>query len=193
MTILYSHYGTPDVEIEIDSVVASYLSLRVTFSDEMLNDSELTSYGNYSVTVTEPNLAFDFDILSVTPENVTYPTYVDLEITDCTNGREYTLVIEPDKVQTKTGIYLSSGVNTKEFNAVSELPDVLSVEPVSSTSVRVIFSKKMSKNTSLLTQSNYSFTNNLRVISVEQENLYSVLLTTSAQTPGEIYNLTVTG
>lgn len=191
MTIVYSHYGIPTISELISSIIPSYLSLKVIFTKPMTNDSELINPENYYITVSDPTTAFDFEIISVTPESVANPNYIILETTDCTHDKEYTFVIVPDKIKTSTEEYITAGLNTIAFNGVSELPNILSVIPITSSSVRITFSKKMAKNSSLLDNSSYAFTGGLKVLSVEQENPYSVLLTTSVQTSGEIYNLTV--
>jgi hypothetical protein len=110
---------------------------------------------------------------------------------DCTHGQEYTLTITPDKLEKLAGGYITVGDNTVTYNGVSVLPSVLSVQSVSSTSMRVIFSKSMSINDDLKSPSKYTFTDNLKTLTVKVESHSSVLLTTTPQIAGHIYDLTV--
>lgn len=206
ITELYSYYGAvpttsvritlvgyipSTASISIDSVIPGYLSLRVIFSDPMLADAELLNPDNYTIDVTNPSDDIDFECLSVQAEDTTYPSYVDLVMTDCKHGGNYEVVVPPDTMQTQTGGFITAGNNTKTFVGVSELPNVLSCYSVSSTSMRVVFSKTMSVNDDLDNPTRYTFTNNLRVLSVQVETPSSVLLTTSEQVQSYMYDLTV--
>lgn len=191
MTSYYSYYGQPSPGLTISSVVHTYLNLQVFFSSAMKNDVELRTPSNYQITVTDPTTAYDFGALEVTPEEgVTYPTYVNLTVTDCTAGKEYTLVITPDKLQGEDDDYIS-GSNSISFTGVTESPDVLAAESISLTEIKVTFSKTMSVNEELKDKSNYALNNDLKVLNVIVESNSSVILTTTAQTPGELYELTV--
>jgi hypothetical protein len=181
-----------DVGPQILSVVHTYLNLRVNFNIPMLDDAELRDPSNYDITVTDPTTAYDFEATLVTPESgVTNPTYVDLTMTDCTGGKEYTLVITPDKLQSSTAQLLESGGNTAVFTGVTEDPDVLTAESVSLTQIRVTFSKTMAVNEEFKNPSNYSLTGGLQVRAVDVESESTVLLTTTEQTPGQLYDITV--
>jgi len=192
-TFLYGElfYGQTS-KFTITTVVHTYLNLRVNFNEAAIDNAELRDISNYNIIVTSPSIDYDFEVLAVTPEAVTNPTYVDLMVTDCTHGGDYQLVITPDKIQNVSTAYMESGYNTKLFTGVSELPDVLTAHAVSSTSVRVTFSKTMAVNDEYLDPSNYSFTGGLVVKSVEAESESVVLLTTTEQEIGQIYDLTVT-
>jgi hypothetical protein len=177
---------------EIDSVVHTYLNLRVNFNIPMIDDTELRDPSNYNITVTDPTTAYDFEALLVTPESgVTNPTYVDLTMTDCTGGKEYTLVITPDKLQSESLLLLEAGKNTAVFTGVTEDPDVLTAESISLTQIRVTFSKTMAVNEEFKNPSNYSLTGGLQVRAVDVESESTVLLTTTEQTPGQLYDITV--
>lgn len=202
---LYSYYGglvtttvkltlvgyIPVNTVRVDSVTPGYLSMRVTFSTAMLADAELLNPNNYTIDVTNPSDDIDFECLSVQPEDTTYPTYVDLVMTDCKNGGDYTLVVPADTFQTQAGDYIAAGSNSVTFVGVSELPNVLSCYSVSRTSMRVVFSKTMAVNDDLDNPSKYTFTNGLRVLAVQVETPSSVLLTTSEQVQSYMYDLTV--
>ena len=67
--------------------VLSPTSIRVTFPFAAKNNSALLQPGNYVIT---PSLA----VYSVTPENVTEPTYVDLTIDEQKTGTNYQVEVQ---------------------------------------------------------------------------------------------------
>lgn len=192
MTIIYSHYGVPEIPISIVNIIPTYLSLRVIFSDPVTNNAELNDISNYSIDVINPDQHYAFGLISITPEpNVIYPTYIDIEITDCSNNGVYELIIEPNSISNSEGELIQSGTNTFEYTGYSELPEVLSANSTSLTTMLVIFSKIMAKNQDLLDKSKYSLSGGLNVLNVEHNNETSVILTTTLQSPFQIYDLTV--
>lgn len=191
-TIRYEFYSPVEV-FRVLEVIPGYLTLRVVFSKPALLDSELLNPLNYTITVVDPTTAFDFETISVTPEpGEANPLYVDLEMTDCTHGKDYVFAAIPGKIQSYLNEYLLGAGCEKEFVGVSELPEAIFVEALSSTSVRVTFSKIMSQNVDITNPSHYVFTGGLSVLSVEQETQNSVILTTTEQTASSFYDLTVT-
>jgi len=176
----------------IDTVVPSYLGLKVNFSKGCKNDSELNAPNNYQITVSLPGSAFDFGTVSVIPEpDVTYPTYVDLEVTDCTHGEDYELVITPDKITAFDDELLTTGSNTKAFVGVSEMPEVLAAISLSLTKVKVIFTKYMEQTDRLYNPSNYMWTGGIRTLKVDKDTNASVILTVTDMSASQIYDLTV--
>lgn len=176
----------------IDTVVPTYLSMRVTFSKGCKNDAELNDPENYQMTVSTPGSAFDFGVLDVSPEpEVLYPTYVDLDVTDCTHGEDYTLVITPDKITAFDDELLTTGSNTKAFVGVSEMPEVLAVISLSLTQVKVVFTKEMEQSDRLYNPSNYMWTGGIRTLKVEPDTNSSVILTVTEMTASQLYDLTV--
>lgn len=174
----------------VTTVVHTYLNLRVDFGEAMKDDAELRDPSNYRIIVDDPTTAYDFEATLVTPEEgVSEPTYVDLTMTDCTGGKAYNLFIPNNTLKNAGDAYI--GEVTVPFTGVTEDPDVLSVESLSLTTMRVTFSKVMAINEELKDISNYTFTGGLNVLEVTLETNSSVILTTTEQTPAEIYDLTV--
>jgi len=192
MTFYYSHYGLPELAFSVISVESSYLGLRVVFSKGCKNDSELNDSNNYQIIVSLPYTTFDFGVISVTPEqDVTYPTYVDLEVTDCTHNAVYELVVIPNKITSFEDDILTSGGNTYEFNGVSEMPEVLAAIPLSLTQVKVVFTKEMEQSSELYDPTNYIWTGGVRTLKVEPDTNASVILTVTTMIGAQIYDLTV--
>ena len=192
----YEHYGEPPVGFSILRVEHSYLNLRVYFSLGAMNNAALINPDYYKINVSSPTTAFDFGAISVTPEpDVTYPSYVDVEMGDCTGGATYEIDIEKNVIESKDSTpsnpdYLIGG-NTMEFIGVTEDPEVLSVIPLSTTQVKVIFSKYMAQDDALFNQASYVWTNDVRTLKVEKDTNSSVILTVTEMTPSQIYDLTV--
>jgi hypothetical protein len=178
-------------DLYIASVTPAALSMRVTFSGPVVNDTELRNPSNYTFT---PSLSTNggIECISVTPQaRVDYPTYVDLEITDCTNSAEYTLAITAHRIQNQGGDFIESDGNTIIYNGVSNPPSILLAVSTSETTYRVVFSKMMAVNADLVNPSKYVFSDGLKCLSVAVENTSSVILTTTKQILGHVYSLTV--
>ena len=190
MSIVFNWYGG-NVPLGILSVVHTYLNLRVYFSAPVANNAALVDPDNYQINVGSPSQAYDFGAISVTPEDTLYPTYVDVEVTDCTGGEDYQLEITPGVIVSQDQKYLGAGYNTADFVGVTDDPVVLAAIPTSLSTVRVVFSKYMTQNPDLFEPSKYVWTGGLRTLRVEPETNSTVILTTSEQTPAGIYELTV--
>lgn len=176
----------------VDYVQASSLVIRVYFNEGVVNDSELRDVANYSIAPSSPEDSIGIDCISVTPDPLnTNPLYVDLEVTDCTNRAEYVVTIVPDRIQNSNGDFIGRDGNTATYNGVSESPSVLLAISTSETTYKVTFSKPMAQNADLVDPRNYIFSDNLRCTKVTVENYSTVILTTTKQTKGHIYTLTV--
>jgi len=193
VTIHFNWYA-PSRELGILSVVPSYLGLRIYFNDMMTDDVELRNKDNYSIVGSDSvptSEVHNSEVVGVVPEpDVNYPEYVDLECTDITHGREYTLTITPNKLLSWDARPLVSN-NTAEYNGVSVLPRVQTVRSISATLIEVIFTKEMSPTADILDVATYSFDKGLRVREVTIVAPGVVHLLTTRQTSSEIYTLTV--
>jgi len=192
----YEHYGQPDPGFVILRVEHTYLNLRVFFTKGCKVNAALLDPNNYQINVEFPTQAFDFGALLVTPEpGVTYPTYVDLTVTDCTGGMNYELeitqgVIESEESTQQDPEFLIGG-NKAEFVGVTEDPVVLAVIPLSLSQVKVVFSKYMAQLEPLFIPANYVWTGNVRTLKVEKDTNSSVVLTVTKMVASQIYDLTV--
>jgi hypothetical protein len=188
MTILYQYYGDPDKAILL--LVPSYLGLRVYFSEPVYNDAQLRDPDNYSIFPYEA-LAVTNEVVSVTPEKEVAPSYVDLDCTDLTHNKEYRLHITEGVIQDAAQTKYFEGGMIDNFIGVSVFPTVQSIRATSQYEMQVIFSKPMAITSDLLDPSRYFFNNGLSVRSVSSLSEGVVLLSTTKQTPSELYTLTV--
>lgn len=190
MTIIYQHFGEPDLGPGIDALIPFYLGIRVLFTDAMWNDTALIDIDNYSIIALQEDIvAIDIIDAEVEPD-VVCPTYINLILSDSTNNGLYQMDIVPNVIQTCLYEPIIANV-TAEFLGVTNIPEVLSVIATSRTTMRVVFTKVMALNEDLKNKLNYLFTDNLKVLKVEVDSMSSVILTTTPQIPAHIYELTV--
>jgi hypothetical protein len=188
MAIEYNHYGQPQYETSVASVIASYLGLRVIFNTTMTKDAALSEATYYTITNVTP-VAATCNVLSVTPEDVANPNYVDLEVSDLTDGATYLLTITQSVIKNSSDNFLIGG-NAIQYTGVSLAPVINSITTLSNTSIEVQFNKSM-RLSDISDPSKYSFDKGLSVLSVTVISSSVVRLTTTSQTPSEFYTLTV--
>lgn len=127
-------------------------AMRVDFSEPMSQDAELADPDNYTFAVTS-----GVGVLcnSATPEAGANPTYVDLVVTEMTNGAAYELTVEP-------GVTDQDGSSVEEvaaFAGIGLAPQLSSVVAQNSTTIRVTFDEPMDPNAGeLINVANYTIT-----------------------------------
>lgn len=196
--IYYSHYGDPPLGFTVESVSPSYLGLRVVFTAGAVRNSALTDPDTYQITADVPSSAFGVGVISVVPElDVTYPTYVDLVLSDCTHGADYTFqitasgILESEDSTPSEPEFMNANTTITDYVGVSESPVVLSVIPLSLTQVKVIFTKYMMQSSDLYLPANYVWTGDVRTLRVDEDTNSSVILTVTEMVASQIYDLTV--
>lgn len=172
------------------SAVGSYLGLRVTYDEAMTDNDALRDPSNYSISQVAASGVNSAEVLSVTPEDVVNPTYVDLDCSDVTDGSVYKVTIVSGVMRTAMNVLVIAGLDVN-FVGVSELPSVQSIKAISLYEMEVVFTKEISPTSDVEDESRYSFDNGLQVRSVTIIAPGIVRLSTSRQTPSELYTLTV--
>jgi len=188
----YIDSGSSAPALYVDSATGSYLSTRVTFSSAVVNDSELRNPLNYTIIPLEQSTSVGAECISVIPDSLNeYPEYVDLEVTDCTNDSDYAVVVTPNRIRNSNDDFIGNDGNTAIYVAVSLPPGILLSFSTSETTYKVVFTKPMAINADLSDPRNYQFNDGLRCTKVTVESQTVVILTTTKQTRGHIYNLTI--
>ena len=164
-------------------------SFRVTFSEEMLKDDNLSKKTNYTITPQTPGSAFLY-INSILPDNVLRPFFVDVNVSEMTDGADYK--VEVNNITDKDGNPIDVSLNKYTFVGLGGKPYVKRVEAVADNLVKVVFSERMKNNPDLRNPSKYAFNNGLIVIAVQSIEDDAVILLTSEQDPNLVYDLTVT-
>jgi hypothetical protein len=172
--------------------VNSSVDLRVTFSEPMTNDVELIDPSNYSFTTPD-----GVGILcnAVTPEGVAEPNYVDLVVTEMTEGAAYELFVNA----AITDLDGSSVEESADFIGQGTKPRISSAVPQNSTTVRINFNEPMDPNAGqLINAANYSITpsGGAAPVNVNEVSAFGptpswVDLLTSEMTDGGSYTCTV--
>ena len=189
--IVFNWYG-PESVFQILRVVGEYLGARVYFTQPCLDDANLRNPEYYSIVHADSYLVGFLDVYSVTPEDTEFPTYVDLECSDLTDGKIYELTITDGKLsnfdQSKT---IDAPNNVAEYEGVSIFPQMIDLQATSERTMLVTFNKDMSPTDPLFNPSAYTFTGGLIVYEVVRISPGVVELRTSKQTPSVLYELTV--
>lgn len=185
--------GQPSIGVGVASAVAlSSTKIRVTFDTQMLDDSALVDLDNYTITPT--GLGVSIYKISMEAETVTYPYYVDITVSEMTNGQNYEVEVETGITgpTDRYGGHVDALKYSETFSGVGIDPEIKYIEALSSTSVKVVFTEAMEDNTQIRDVTNYSFDNGLSVLEVTSVLTDSVFLKTSEQTSGLLYTLTIT-
>jgi hypothetical protein len=177
-----------EVQTKLTNVEAtSSTRLRLTFEKPM-NRSDLLEESYYFLTAVEAAVAIYLQ--SVVVPGDTYPTYVDLIVSEMTNGKTYNCEVST-AVRDRWGVHLSATFNDLDFSGVGEAPEIKSVKATAKNRVLVTFTEPMRDNADIRDPAKYSFDKGLGVQSVLNMESDQVELITDEQTPGEIYTLTV--
>ena len=168
--------------------VLSETLLRAHF-DKPMDRNDLLVLSYYTFSAVSPGAATLY-LQRATPPLDTYPTYVDLTISEMTDGKTYNLELSLS-MKDKWGNPISDSFNDKDFDGIGESPTVSQVIALSENRAQVVFSEVMRDNADLRDPAKYSFDKGLTVVSVLEVEGANVTLVTSDQTPNELYTLTV--
>ena len=169
----------------------SSTEIRVRFDQPMSNDSRLVDVSAYTAF---PNFGgAQVYVSAVEPENVVNPQYVDLTVNEMTDGQGYTVEVDtgPSAPVNRLGLSLNTGANFAVLTGVGVRPTILRVVPVAIDLVDIVFSEPMLDNAAIRNADKYSFDGGLSVLAVQSLISDTVRLVTSDQTPGALYNLTI--
>lgn len=172
----------------VTGLVPGVDSVRVNFSKDMYRGGNYTNPEIYTFVDVESG-AVDVAVESVTPG----VNYVILNVEGFTDGKTYKIHIPGNTIRSTVIEYLDwlAEVTTVNFTAQSDNPQIIGVTATSATEVIVTFSKPMVKNADIENPSNYAWTGGIVTLKAEYKTEYTVLLTTSEQTPGIAYDLQV--
>lgn len=172
--------------------VRTSTKLRVHFSEEMMLNSALTTPGNYSLTPITPGAAPLFISDIETPAGDNYPDYVDLIISEMTDGATYELVVSNAGPTDRALNTVDPAADTDQFVGVGVPPSVLQVIAVGPNRVDVVFNEPMADNADIRDPAKYQWDNGLSTVQVLDFDQETVQLVTGDQTEGLLYTLTIT-
>lgn len=146
--------GTPPA---LSSVVATTsTTIRVTFDGAVQNNASLSNVATYLVS---SDLGIPVTVSACLPQAVGSPTYVDLNVTEMTNGAAYVLRISPSAfILDVPGNVLDPNApsNRITFAGMGTLPDVGPVQVLGPKSIRITFNEGMKRDSALASPSNYT-------------------------------------
>lgn len=135
------------------AVATSSTAVRASFDSPMLDNVALSDLTNYSISPTASGSPVA--VTAVVPEAVAEPTYVDLTVTEMTDGEGYEVTAQT--IEDVQGEEIDPGPTA--FTGVGVAPRVGSAVAVNATKVRVIFDEPMDQNGSELADpTNYTIT-----------------------------------
>lgn len=181
--------GNPRVS---DATPRSHLKIRVTFNQPMTNDSRLVSPANYVIAAVADGVSVF--VTSVVPDPAsTFPSFVDLNVNEMTDGEGYQIQVNPGASSpvSQAGLPIIVGGSIVSFTGQGVNPTVVSVAGVDQNLVEIKFSENMLDNVPIRDPANYAFDGGLTVTAVLDVVGDTVRLVTSDQTPGLLYNLVI--
>lgn len=165
----------------VTAVTGGILEVRITFNAAPVLVGFATDPANWIITGPDT-----VTVSAVTTDG----NDVVLTTTEQTTGATYTVTIPPSIANTDGVIYV--GTNSFNFTGVGDPPFVAMAAGIDGFHVKVIFSEPVVESEALV-PSNYVITGSggLTVSDVEKETDLVYILTTSLQTVGASYTLTV--
>lgn len=174
----------------VSAVALGSKKIRLTFSENML-PSSLGSILGYSISPVTSGAALVY-VESVSVPDTPTNLFVDLTVSEMTNGATYEARVSDQIGATDLAYnHADPGANTDQFTGVGSLPGVKLLIPQGLNRVDVIFTEVMFDNADIRNPANYVFDNGLEVLAVLEFYGDTVKLSTSDQTPGTLYTLTV--
>jgi len=177
--------------VRVSSVVAlSSTRIRINFDRPMLDDSALRNPANYTV---QPTVGGGAPVYytTIVPEDEPEPTYVEIPISEMTDGPVYEAIVFASGPTDPEGTPIDPANNSGTFVGIGIDPEVMRVESTGLNRADVIFTEAMEDNAAIREASRYAFDGGLSVLAVLDVVGDTVKLVTSDQTPGQLYTLTI--
>lgn len=169
-------------------IAASVRQLRITLSDEIVANAQVTDPTFWTVTTSAPG-AVSATITSSTVEYVGGVPGVTLETTEMTNGEDYTLTMPTSYMIAVDGSTFAGSPNVN-FTGVGDSPSVLETRVVDDSTIDVIFNEDV-QDTGALNVLNYSFSPIIQVTNVRRMATGHYRLTVLGKRDTQLYQLTV--
>jgi len=163
-------------------------TVRLTF-DRQMKRADLADIGNFTLEPIEAGAAILYYSGVLLPAD-TYPTYVDIVCSEMTDGKDYRATVDPS-VRDKWDNTISPLFDTQDFEGVGTEPRIVRVVASTLNKCTVVFDESMRDNADLRDPARYSFDKGLQVLAVLDVRGSEVDLSTSEQTAGELYTLTI--
>jgi hypothetical protein len=192
-SLLISDFVTRTRIIPLTIVNARALTstrVRVDFSAPALASAALSQPSSYTIVGMAPGTV-GVSVLAVhVPVGQINPTYVELEVSEHTNGKLYGVAMSASILGAQGEV--GSGA-LFSYVGLGEAPKLVLVIALSPSEVQVHFSETIVNNASAYQVYRYVWSNGLTTLAVKSVVGNIVTLQTSAQAPGAFYELVVLG
>lgn len=175
----------------VSAVPTTARRIRINFSEAMREDASLASIVGYGILPVTAGAAPVY-VEDVVVPDIPSVTYVDLIVSEMTNGATYQARVSTTVGPTDPSLnHLSGAAYTYNFAGLGDTPVVKQVIAQGTNRVDVVFNEAMADNADIRNPAKYSFDNGLAVLSVLSFDNDTVKLSTTDQTPGTLYTLTI--
>ncbi len=140
----------------ITAAATSPTSVRVTFSKIMDDDADLSDPSSYTLAPITEGAAPVLVNVAV-PEGGGSPTFVDLTVTEMTDGATYEVTVAPGVTDTTGPPGLPVEFPT-QFTGQGLMPSLVSATATTSKRIRVVFDEPMNPNAALSSPASYTVT-----------------------------------
>lgn len=191
-TTSWSFTASPGVAV-LRAEAITPTTVRVWFTQPLLRDAVLLAAGTYEVSPASPAAALVY-VRGVRTYNEFRPSYVDLDVTEMTGGKNYQLAVmgaPPNTPRNPGGDHMPAG-QTAPFVGMGATPVIRLVRATSKNGVDVQFDHPMLDEPSIRDPRRYTFGGGLAALSVSGVDRDTVSIATSDQRQGEVYDLAVT-
>lgn len=171
----------------------SSTKVRIDFSTPALpaaSNPALTDPASYTFTPGSPGAAGIVPQSVDLPPGQVNPLYVEVNVTEHTNGAIYNVELSPSILGTDDRV---AGGSPFAYAGIGASPVLQLVLATSPTEVLVQFDEALLDNLSARDVANYVWDNGLSTVAVKDVSGRFVTLETTEQTPDDLYNLTVLG
>lgn len=175
----------------LSAVATTANRIRLTFDEALKEDSALTSIIGYAITPVTAG-ASPVYVEDVIVPDIPAVTYVDLVVSEMTNGATYQARVSTTIGPTDAALnHVDGTAYTYNFTGTGSIPIVKQLIAQGANRIDVVFSEDMEDNADIRNTAKYSFDNGLSVLAVLEFTKDTVKLSTTDQTPGTLYTLTI--
>jgi hypothetical protein len=174
-----SYQGAPRVATA--TALTSPYRIRIKFTQDMMANSALTNVSNY---VISGPTSIGVGVAAVVSSKT-----VDLYYADSRNGSTYTVSVY--NVQNTSGVAASTVYNHASCVLSALVPQIIACNTITTTQLRIVFSKDVLNNAALTTPTNYVISDGITVSLVTRINSTTVDLTTSTFNYASLYTIII--
>lgn len=171
--------------------VRSSTLLRLHFDEDMTLDAALVNPSSYTVVPITPGAAPVFFTSVLTPEGDNFPNYVELPVSEMTDGATYEATVSTSGPVDRALNTVDPANNDAQFTGVGVPPTVSRVISIGGNRVDVVFNEPMLDNADIRTPAKYQWDNGLATLDVLDILVDTAQLVTSDQQEGVLYTLTI--